>query len=317
MKKAYIVVSTTLLLIVVTGCSKLFFSPTHMIQLEVETGNLTESQKQEATINIQNRLVSLGASNVSVVSENEQVLTLSYRGDFTPEILEACFSTTGNLEFFETCTSRKLIMDYFSEKYPSATDDEKLTTDETSVNNEALEFMENINIKKESYGGIFGHVSEENKERLKATSIYKTPIFISSIKKRVKFLLGKDYNGMCELYMVFLTSENEPHLDGKYITSAYYNPSTYNDRYVVDLQMNEEGAVIWEKLTEKVYNSRGYIAIVIDDIVYSAPSVSVGAIKGGRSQISGSFTKEEAAVLASVIHTRGIPKVKILKITEL
>ncbi|WP_298422915.1 hypothetical protein [uncultured Kordia sp.] len=288
-----------------------------MIQLEIEATDLTENEKDEAVQNIQNRLLSLGAKNVSVVSEKEELLTLSYRGHFASEVLEACFSTKGNLEFYEVCTSKELIMDYFKEKYP-ATDEENLTTDETLGNKDVLEFLKNINIEKTLFGGVIGYVSKENIANLKATSIFKTPIFISSIKRRVKFLLGKDENGVSGLYPVFLTSENEPHLDGSYMKNASYSQSQYSDdQYMIDLQMNEEGAVIWERLTEKVYQERGYIAIVIDDIVYSAPRVSAGAIKGGRTQISGGFTKAEAAILASVIQTRTIPKVKIVKIMEL
>ncbi len=289
-----------------------------MVQLEVETTGLDKNQKDEVIRNIQNRLVSLGASNVSVVSEKEQVLTLSYRGDFTKELLQKCFSTTGNLEFFEVCTSKQAIMDYFSEKYPSVAEEKLTTTDGVARNKDFLEFIENVTMFTSSYGGgIFGHVSAENKERLLASSIFKTPILISSIKRRVKFLLGKEYNGASDLYAVFLTSENEAHLDGQYITNASFSKSSYNNKYVVDIQMNEEGAIIWERLTEKVHKERGFIAVVVDDIVYSAPSVSSGAIKGGRTQVSGGFTKDEAAVFASIMQTRVVPKLKILKIIQL
>ena len=42
------------------------------------------------------------------------------------------------------------------------------------------------------------------------------------------------------------------------------------------------------------------IAIVLDDIVYSAPNVN-GPIEGGNSEISGNFTVEEAQDLASIL----------------
>ena len=58
----------------------------------------------------------------------------------------------------------------------------------------------------------------------------------------------------------------------------------------VSMQMNGKGARKWEEMTGKAFNDKSNIAIVLDDIVYSAPGVSRGAISGGRSEISGQFT---------------------------
>ena len=53
------------------------------------------------------------------------------------------------------------------------------------------------------------------------------------------------------------------------------------------MQMNSQGAKVWEILTERAYTQQTNIAIVLDDIVYSAPGVTRGAISGGRSEITG------------------------------
>jgi SecD/SecF fusion protein len=76
--------------------------------------------------------------------------------------------------------------------------------------------------------------------------------------------------------------------------------------------MNAEGAVIWERLTEDAYQNNSLIAIVVDGVVFSAPGVASGPIKGGRSQISGDFTLEEAWDLAGAVGSGAIPKMKIL-----
>ena len=44
---------------------------------------------------------------------------------------------------------------------------------------------------------------------------------------------------------------------------------------------------VWEDMTGNAYKDKSNIAIVLDDIVYSAPGVSKGAISGGRSEITG------------------------------
>ena len=73
------------------------------------------------------------------------------------------------------------------------------------------------------------------------------------------------------------------------------------------MQMDSRGARIWENMTGKAYNQRSNIAIVLDEIVYSAPGVSSGAISGGRSEITGNFTLNEATDLANVLRAGKLP----------
>ena len=60
-------------------------------------------------------------------------------------------------------------------------------------------------------------------------------------------------------------------------------------------------------MTGVAYQEKGNIAIVLDDIVYSAPTVSKGAISGGRSEISGQFSLNEAIDLANVLRAGKLP----------
>ena len=60
-------------------------------------------------------------------------------------------------------------------------------------------------------------------------------------------------------------------------------------------------------LTGKAFTERGNIAIVLDNIVYSAPGVTTGAISGGRSEITGNFTLNEAIDLANVLRAGKLP----------
>ncbi|MBQ4367185.1 MAG: protein translocase subunit SecD, partial [Muribaculaceae bacterium] len=63
---------------------------------------------------------------------------------------------------------------------------------------------------------------------------------------------------------------------------------------------NDEGARQWSRITGQ--NIGKAIAIVLDDQVYSFPNVN-SQIDGGRSQISGRFTVEEASDLANVLES--------------
>ena len=78
-------------------------------------------------------------------------------------------------------------------------------------------------------------------------------------------------------------------------------------RVSVDMQMNGKGAKVWEDMTGAAYTNGSQIAIVLDDIVYSAPGVTTGAISGGRSSITGDFTINEGQDLANVLRAGKLP----------
>ncbi len=95
------------------------------------------------------------------------------------------------------------------------------------------------------------------------------------------------------------TNEGRPALDGRVVVNAYadYDPTTGTGSYV-SMRMDNDGAKQWSKITG---NNIGYpIAIVLDDVVYSAPNVN-GVIDGGSSQITGNFSVQEAQDLANVL----------------
>jgi SecD/SecF fusion protein len=60
-------------------------------------------------------------------------------------------------------------------------------------------------------------------------------------------------------------------------------------------------------MTGKAYNEQSQIAIVLDNVVYSAPGVTSGPISGGNSEISGDFSLNEASDLANVLRAGKLP----------
>ena len=89
-------------------------------------------------------------------------------------------------------------------------------------------------------------------------------------------------------------------MSGDVVTNARDDFDKYRGGSVVHMEMNGEGAKEWEKLTGN--NIGNAIAIVLDNQVYSFPNVN-NAISGGSSEISGSFTPEEAKDLANVLNS--------------
>ena len=93
-------------------------------------------------------------------------------------------------------------------------------------------------------------------------------------------------------------------LEGEAVVEARddFDPTTGQPQ--VSMRMNPIGARIWSDLTAA--NDKRFIAIVLDNIVYSAPRVN-GRIDGGNSSISGSFTAEEAKDLANILKAGKLP----------
>jgi len=123
-----------------------------------------------------------------------------------------------------------------------------------------------------------------------------------------KFLWGipSAETDLVDLYVVKANRSNEPPLSGSVIVDA---AQTYDQlgAPAVSMQMNGKGSRIWEDMTGKAFREGSNIAIVLDDVVYSAPGVSKGAIAGGRSEISGQFSLNEAIDLANVLRAGKLP----------
>ncbi|MBP5340301.1 MAG: protein translocase subunit SecDF [Prevotella sp.] len=110
-----------------------------------------------------------------------------------------------------------------------------------------------------------------------------------------------------ELYAIKVTDPNgKAPLSGDVIVNAKddFSQGLGKSEPVVSMQMNTEGTRIWANLTKM--NIGHAIAIVLDDVVYSAPRVN-DEITGGNSQISGSFTPAETKDLANTLNSGKMP----------
>ena len=124
----------------------------------------------------------------------------------------------------------------------------------------------------------------------------------------IRFAWGKpSSNGdVVELYALKSNRDNQAPLSGGVVVDAL---QTYDQvgNAAVSMQMDSRGARIWEAMTAKAFKEASNIAIVLDNTVYSAPGVSNGAIAGGRSEITGNFTLNEAIDLANVLRAGKLP----------
>lgn len=112
---------------------------------------------------------------------------------------------------------------------------------------------------------------------------------------------GKEYFQLIAIQ--FNNVKKRPVLDGKSIIAAQVNKSSWGG-FEVNISMNDEGALVWAKITKE--NIGKSIAMIVDGAVYSFPWVQ-SEIKGGKSQISGNFTKEEAEDLCALLKSKALP----------
>ncbi|WP_417370023.1 protein translocase subunit SecDF [Flavobacterium beibuense] len=157
---------------------------------------------------------------------------------------------------------------------------------------------------------IIGMAATENVAKI--NSYLERPEVRSALSgelRYTRFAWGKEDKknpGVVELYALRGNRENIAPISGSVITGA--NDSFDNvGRPCVEMQMDAKGSREWEELTRQAYEEQGNIAIVLDNIVYSAPTVSSGPISGGRSQISGSFDVTETKDLANVLRAGKLP----------
>lgn len=118
--------------------------------------------------------------------------------------------------------------------------------------------------------------------------------------------LVDDKTDIIELYALKSNKKNEAPLTGGAVTDASQSYDQFG-KPDVSLEMNSKGAKEWEQMTGEAYKQGTQIAIALDNIVYSAPGVTTGAISGGRSQISGNFSIDEAKDLATVLKAGKLP----------
>jgi SecD/SecF fusion protein len=99
------------------------------------------------------------------------------------------------------------------------------------------------------------------------------------------------------------SNDSRAPLEGDVITDARESLDNMG-QVEVSMTMNPEGAKTWRRMTAD--NIERSIAIVLDDYVYSYPTVR-SEISGGMSSISGNFTVDEAKDLANILKAGKLP----------
>ena len=249
------------------------------------------------------------------------------------ERVEELVTTTAQLEFWETFKTQE-VLPYLMEvnqalveenkanetkdEVADATDNqEESTTDAIDeltgqIESDSTDLADVNPLGIQGYGNggsVIGMFLANDRDRVMAhLNAPKHRASLPAEMRYVRFVWGiqNEESEFSELYAIKSNRDGEPELSGAVITDARQEYDQVN-RPAVSMQMNAQGASVWEEMTKKAYETQGFIAIVLDDVVYSAPSVTTGPIAGGNSQISGSFSLTEAVDLANVLRAGKLP----------
>ena len=238
-----------------------------------------------------------------VVSPNIQKLESTGRillelpGVKEPERVIKLLKGTANLEFYETYTINDLqnALSALSNATAAPAD----TASNDSVQKAAPKNLAQMLWSAQGRGGAsIGLVNVSDTAAVNA--IMNSPEAARLLPTNLKARWGVkslDDRGQYFELVALKTVQGKPVLTGDVVTDATSEFDNMQGN-VVSMTMNDEGARQWARVTQQNLNKA--IAIVLDDQVYSYPNVN-SVIEGGRSQITGDFTVEEAKDLANVL----------------
>ncbi|HET9486617.1 MAG TPA: protein translocase subunit SecDF, partial [Chryseosolibacter sp.] len=108
-----------------------------------------------------------------------------------------------------------------------------------------------------------------------------------------------------QLYFLDLGRNRKAKLTGESIVNARQDLDE-RAQPAVSMTMNTSGTRVWAKWTAEAATKRSRIAIMLDNLVFSAPTVN-SEIPNGNSIIQGNFTSEEAKDLANILKAGSLP----------
>ena len=236
--------------------------------------------------------------------------------------------STAQLEFWETHKNNQF-MNFLAQaneylktiavdEINNAEEDEKSSIDDLLADVEAQDSTSIVSINPlldliVGYGFQGGPVLAQfaSKDSEKVKGYLDTPEVRKLLPRNLrytKFAWGKPEQNseIIELYALKSNRDDIAPLSGGVVVDAMQSYDMSGSP-AVSMQMNSQGARTWEAMTGKAFRETTNIAIVLDDIVYSAPGVSSGPISGGRSEITGNFSLNEAIDLANVLRAGKLP----------
>ena len=273
---------------------------------------------------LQTRIDKFGVASPNINKDPAKAtISIELAGANDPERVRTYLQSTANLQFFEVYNlseiaeaikgADKTVQDYLNGvKVTDSTskDSSKTTkadTTKSKVNEAPIRRLIQFNQPYQSKTGktIFpsslGYIQSSDTGLL--NGYLRMDIVKSKFPANLAFMYGKvdvddpKARNILQLYAVKTLDNGQAELEGEHVTDAKQD---FDERGKVAIKMNMDkiGTNIWAKMTAR--NIDKPIAIVLDNFVYSAPTVN-DAITTGNSQISGNYSVKEAKDLSEIL----------------
>lgn len=253
--------------------------------------------------------------NISL-DENKGIITVELAGASDPERVRKYLQSTANLQFWEVYTLEELSPSVMNGSKAlddflavSKTDSNGVVTKDTSAasRNILASKIKFLPPQQDPQTGKVSYSPSLGVSLLADTSTVNRYLSIPAVRNsfpaNLKFLWGKqerDEDGKLSNFLRLYAIKTVPgrekaELEGDAIEDARQEFDQVTNEVAVSMEMNPSGGKTWARMTEK--NVGKPIAIVLDDIVYSAPNV-IQKIDGGNSRITmGSGGKNQQIVI--------------------
>ncbi|OQP39746.1 protein translocase subunit SecDF [Niastella yeongjuensis] len=274
---------------------------------------------------LRKRIDKFGVAQPNInLDENKGIITVELAGASDPERVRKYLQSTANLQFWEVYTLEELSNSVMSaskalDEYMSATtvDTNGVAKKDTTTRNILVSKIKFIPPQQDQNTGKVSYSPSLGLSLLADTAAVNKYLAIPAVRNsfpsNLKFLWGKQdrdddgkLSNFLRLYAIkTVPGKDKASLEGDAIEDARQEFDQVTNEVAVAMEMNPTGARNWATLTGK--NVGKPIAIVLDDIVYSAPNV-IQKIEGGHSRVTmGSGGKnqqlvvEEANDLANIL----------------
>ena len=290
-----------------------------------EIFSILQSESQIAIDNtesiIRKRIDQLGVAQPNVQKVSGGRILVELPGIDDRDRARKQLKSTANLEFWETwfndeviarisaannALGRSLSPELFGEEAPA---DSALTLDQQRAKNPLFAYFQPEVQRRSSVVG-YAAIADTNR----VNDLLNRPEARTALQSDLRLLWeAKPTQTFAALYAIKDESgKGKAKLSGKSIIDARVSYDEIGD-VVVSMTMDGEGAGIWARITEEcASDNQRAVAVVLDGLVFSAPSVQT-AITSGRSQISFGSNQSieqkmlEANDLASLLKAGSLP----------
>jgi SecD/SecF fusion protein len=253
---------------------------------------------------------------------NKGIISIELAGVNDKERVRSYLQSTANLQFFEVYTFENkdfqagiLAADKAIEASLNGITDTTAKADTTKALANKNPLLRTVQFTQPYQGknGQYTFPAEIGYTLKKDTATLNAYLAMPEVRSKfpanLVFMYGKvesedpKSKDVLPLYAIKTLDNGTAELEGDHVANAAQD---FDERGKVAIKMNMDklGTSIWGKMTTR--NIGKPIAIVLDNIVYSAPNVN-DAITTGNSQISGNYSLKTAQDLAQILESGKLP----------